>query len=81
MFLQHRASPLPYATQIRLPAKLSAFVSYRNWVPVFEAHIGPFKIEEELIWIKVSCSADPISERLRWWGFIDAIIDEMSMLS
>lgn len=52
MLLQYSASPLPDTAQVILPAELVALIGHRDWVPVLEAHIGPLKVNEEIVWVE-----------------------------
>lgn len=56
MHLQHSTGPLPNTAQIRLAAELAALVGYRNRVPVFETYVGPFKVNEEIVWVESGTS-------------------------
>ena len=47
MLLQHRASPFPNTALFSLTRKLVAVLGHRNRMPVFEAHVGPFEVDEE----------------------------------
>lgn len=52
MLLQHSTGPLPDTTHVRLTAELIALIDNRDRMPVFETHIGPFKINEEIVRIR-----------------------------
>lgn len=49
MLVQHSTGPLPNTAQVRLAAELIALLGYRDRMPVLETHVGPFKIDEEVV--------------------------------
>ena len=82
MLLQYSTGPLPNTTQVRLAAELIAPLSHRDGMPVLEPHIGPFKINEEIVRGKgktSTCIRAAIHKMHCWWGLIDAVVAEVSV--
>jgi len=50
MLLQLRASPFPNTAQFSLTRKLVAVLGHRNRMPVLEAHVSTFEVDEERGW-------------------------------
>lgn len=75
MLLQYGAGPLPHSPHIRLAAKLIAFIGYRDGMPVFEARVLAFKVDEETVWIDAGCGASvTVQQRLGWWRLVNTIV-------
>ena len=51
-------------------------------MPVLEPHIGPFKINEEIVRGKgktSTCIRAAVHKMHCWWGLIDAVVAEVSV--
>lgn len=57
MLLQRSTSPFPDTAQIRLAAEFISSFDHGNRMPVFEAHVRPFKVDEEVFWVETRCCA------------------------
>jgi hypothetical protein len=78
VLLQDRTGPLPDTPHIRLAAKLTAFASYGDGMPVFEARVRIFEVDEEIVWIDAGCGASvTVRQRFGWWRLVNTIVDEV----
>ena len=79
MLLQYSAGPFPHSTQFPLPTKLAAVVDDGNWMPVSEAHVRVFEVNEVRMRIKTSsCTGDTVNETFGWRRLFNAVIDEVA---
>jgi hypothetical protein len=50
-------------------------------MPVFEAHVRPLEIDEEVVWIETRCRArGAVRARLGWWRLINAVVNQMTII-
>jgi hypothetical protein len=48
-------------------------------MPVFEAHIRSFEVDEKIVGIKSrDCAGGAVRQRLGWWRLSNTIVDEMA---
>lgn len=50
MFRQRCRCPLPEPAHVSLPAELVAVLGDGHGMPVLEADIGRFEVDEEIVW-------------------------------
>lgn len=75
MLLQRSTGPFPDTSQIGAAAELVASLDHGDWMPVFEADISPFKINEEILRLRTRyCTRVAVRQMLGWRGFVNSIV-------
>jgi hypothetical protein len=80
LLLQRGARPFPKASHVALTGELAAVLSDWHGVPMFEPHVRPGEVHEEIVWVWTSCrsAGGPVERWLGWWRFLHAVVHEMS---
>jgi hypothetical protein len=49
-------------------------------MPVFEARVRAFEVDEEVVWIDAGCGASvTVRQRFGWWRLVNTVVDEVPM--